>query len=216
LDDELFFRVVFTILWVAFIVNLTWIRHNARVPRSGAPDGQKERQEMQLHTIVLAIFGPLWFGGIILYIFLPSSIAFLAIPIPDWFRMIMACVTALSIPFIIWAYRTIGKNWVHALDPSKFLNSEKGVLVTGGPYRCVRNPIYGGSFVFIIAMSLLASNLLLLLPSLFLITVIYMQIPKEESMLIDRFGDEYREYMKRTPRIIPRLIRGRAMAKKTA
>ena len=43
--------------------------------------------------------------------------------------------------------------------------------------------------------------------------VIYMQISGEEAMLIERFGDEYREYMKRTPRLIPRLrekhLRGR-------
>jgi protein-S-isoprenylcysteine O-methyltransferase Ste14 len=50
-----------------------------------------------------------------------------------------------------------------------------------------------------------AANLLLVLPALALVTIIYMQIGKEEKMLIDRFGDEYREYMKRTPRFIPKL-----------
>ena len=53
-------------------------------------------------------------------------------------------------------------------------------------------------------MALVATNWLPLLPALVLITIIYAQIPKEELMLIDRFGDEYREYMKRTPRIIPK------------
>ncbi|MGA2199614.1 MAG: hypothetical protein ABSG45_06720 [Nitrososphaerales archaeon] len=50
----------------------------------------------------------------------------------------------------------------------------------------------------------MAANWLLLLPALVLITTIYGQIPKEERMLMDRFGEEYREYMKRTPRIIPK------------
>jgi len=76
--------------------------------------------------------------------------------------------------------------------------------VTSGPYHYVRNPIYLRSFVFITAMALVATNWLPLLPALVLITIIYAQIPKEELMLIDRFGDEYREYMKRTPRIIPK------------
>jgi protein-S-isoprenylcysteine O-methyltransferase Ste14 len=53
-------------------------------------------------------------------------------------------------------------------------------------------------------MALVAANWLLLLPALVLIAIIYGQIGNEELMLIDRFGDEYREYMKRTPRIIPR------------
>jgi protein-S-isoprenylcysteine O-methyltransferase Ste14 len=104
-------------------------------------------------------------------------------------------------------YRTLGKNWVHALDPSKFLQRDREALVTSGPYRYVRNPIYLGAFTFIIALALVASNWLLLLPALVIITIIYGQIPKEELMLIDRFGDEYREYMKRTARIVPRFRR---------
>jgi len=49
-----------------------------------------------------------------------------------------------------------------------------------------------GSFTFIIALALVASNLLILIPALVLIAIIYMQISKEEQMLLDRFGDEYR------------------------
>jgi protein-S-isoprenylcysteine O-methyltransferase Ste14 len=55
-----------------------------------------------------------------------------------------------------------------------------------------------------VALALVAANWLLLLPALVLIAMIYGQIPREELMLIDRFGDEYREYMKRIPRIIPK------------
>ncbi|HUK50893.1 MAG TPA: ParB N-terminal domain-containing protein [Terriglobales bacterium] len=39
-----------------------------------------------------------------------------------------------------------------------------------------------------------------------IIMAIYMRISGEETMLIERFGDEYSEYMKRTPRLIPSLI----------
>jgi protein-S-isoprenylcysteine O-methyltransferase Ste14 len=153
--------------------------------------------------VALALFGPFWFGGIVLYILVPSWIILLSIPLPDWFRLIMVGVTALSIPFVFWGYRTLGKNWVHALDPTKFVRRERETLVTSGPYRYVRNPIYLGSFVFIVALALVAANWLLLLPSLALISIIYAQVPKEERMLAERFGDDYREYMKRTPRMIP-------------
>ena len=78
--------------------------------------------------------------------------------------------------------------------------------MTSGPYRYVRNPIYLGSFTFIVSLSLVAANWFILLPSLALILLIYGQIEREEAMLIERFGDEYREYMKRTPRLIPRLL----------
>jgi protein-S-isoprenylcysteine O-methyltransferase Ste14 len=55
-----------------------------------------------------------------------------------------------------------------------------------------------------LAQALVAANWLILLPALVTTTLFYTQIGKEETMLIDRFGDEYREYMKRTPRFIPR------------
>lgn len=202
--NELLFRVLFTVLWVIFIGNITRVRYSLREPKSEQPVGQAVKHERELHVVALALFAPFWFGGVILYIFIPSWIMSLSIPLPDWFRMVMAGVTAVGIPFILWAYRTIGKNWVHALDPSRFLQRKEETLVTRGPYRYVRNPIYLGSFAFIVAMALLAANWLLLLPSLVLITIIYLQIPKEELMLTEKFGDEYREYMRRTPRIIPK------------
>jgi protein-S-isoprenylcysteine O-methyltransferase Ste14 len=205
--NELVFRILFAVLWLVFIANLTWVRYSSREPKSDQPKEQPAPHERQLHLVALALFAPFWFGGIALYIFLPTWISFLSFPLPDWFRLIAVCVTALSVPFILWGYRTIGKNWVHALDPSEFQQRKGETLVTSGPYRYVRNPIYFGSFVFIIAMALLAANWLLLLPALVIVTIIYAQIPKEELMLTNRFGDEYREYMRRTPRIIPRLKR---------
>ena len=203
--DELVFRIVFTVLWLVFIVNLTWVRYSTRQPKQEAQTTQTKQQqkEKQWHTVALALFAPFWFGGIILYIFIPSLIAFISIPLPDWFRLVMGGVALLSIPFTLWSYRTIGKNWVHALDPSEFTQKKDNKLVTVGPYRIVRNPIYLGSFTLILSLALLASNWLILIPSVAIIPLIYTRISGEEQMLLDRFGDEYREYMRKTPRIIP-------------
>ncbi len=196
------FRALFAILWLFFIANLCWIRYSAW--REKTKQTKTALHASWIHILGLIIFAPFWFGGIILYIFLPAWIAFLSIPLPDWLRFIMVGISAVSIPFILWGYQALGKNWVHALEPSEF-KKDDGTLVTNGPYRYVRNPIYLGSFVFIIAMALVAANWLLLLPALVLICIIYAQIPNEESMLVKKFGDEYRGYMERTPRLIPRL-----------
>jgi protein-S-isoprenylcysteine O-methyltransferase Ste14 len=205
--DELLFRILFTLLWVIFIANLSWIRYSswAGEPKGRAPAARADLPQSRLHILALALFAPFWFAGIILYILIPGWIAFLSFPLPDWLRFIMAGVAALSLPFTLWGFRTLGRNWVHALEPSAFLKKKQAALVTGGPYRYVRNPIYLGCFVFIIALALLAANWLLLLPALVLISIVYAQIPGEERMLEKRFGDEYREYMERTPRIIPGL-----------
>lgn len=203
--NELIYRIIFTALWVVFIVNLTWVRYSQRQPKSKQQPTQQAKKEQLWHTIALALFGFFWFGGIILYILAPNIIAFLSIPIPDLLRIAMVVVTAFSIPFVVWSYRTIGKNWVHALEPSQFMQKKDDKLVTTGPYKYVRNPIYTGSFTFILALALVASNLLILIPAIAVIVLIYTQIGNEEHMLLERFGDEYREYMKSTPRLIPKL-----------
>jgi len=202
--NELLFRAMFIVLWLIFTANLTWVRYSARGSTGKQSIDQSARRESRLHIVALAMFAPFWFGGIILYTILPAWIAFLSISLPDWFRLVMLGVAALSILFTLWGYRTLGKNWVHALEPSKFQQRKRETLVTSGPYHYVRNPIYLGAFTFIVALALVAANWLVLLPALVLITIIYRQISREEAMLIDRFGDEYREYMKRTPRIIPK------------
>jgi protein-S-isoprenylcysteine O-methyltransferase Ste14 len=59
--------------------------------------------------------------------------------------------------------------------------------------------------VFSIAMALLTLNLLIVLFSI-LISISFPSVARqEELMLIDTFGDDYRAYMKRTGRFLPRL-----------
>jgi protein-S-isoprenylcysteine O-methyltransferase Ste14 len=203
--NELLFRIIFSTLWLIFFANLVWVRYSSRESTSKASIDQTARHGRRLLIVVaLALLAPFWFGGIILYPVFPSLIMFLSIPLPDWFRLIMAGVAALSVPFTFWGYRTLGKNWVHALEPSKFPQRKRETLVTSGPYHYVRHPIYLGAFTLIIALALVAANWLVLLPDIAIITLIYMQIGGEEKMLIARFSDEYREYMKRTPRLIPK------------
>jgi protein-S-isoprenylcysteine O-methyltransferase Ste14 len=215
MTSELFFRVAFSILWIIFFTNAAWVRYSSREYSVNKPVERASRREgrLRIADVALLSFAPFWFGGIVLYAILPGWVTFLSIPLPDWFRLIMVVVGLLSITFAFWGYRTLGTNWVHALEPSKFHQKAEDALVTTGPYRYVRNPIYLGAFSLIVAQGLVAANWLVLLPALPIIMVIYTQISGEEAMLIERFGDEYREYMERTPRLVPRLlqkhIRGR-------
>jgi protein-S-isoprenylcysteine O-methyltransferase Ste14 len=112
----------------------------------------------------------------------------------------MVGVAVLGILLLSWGYSALGKNWFPSVSGVR----RDTVLVTSGLYGLVRHPIYLGAFVFLAALALLAANSLILLPTLALLALLYTSIGEEEAMLIDRFGDEYREYMKRTPRFIPR------------
>jgi protein-S-isoprenylcysteine O-methyltransferase Ste14 len=202
--NELIFRVIFSTLWIIFIAGVAWARYSTREYTDKQPTDQTARHERRLYIVARASLAPFWWAGIILYLILPSWALFLSIPIPDWFRLIVVSVTALSILFTLWSWWTLGKNWVHLLDPSTFRQRKTVTLVTSGPYHYVRHPMYLGGFTFLVGQALVAANWLILLCAVATTTLFYMQIGKEEAMLIDRFGDEYREYMKRTPRFIPK------------
>ena len=68
-------------------------------------------------------------------------------------------------------------------------------LVTGGPYRFTRNPIYLGFFLIYLGFTLLAGTLWGLIASPFLLlTITNAVIHAEEIYLDGKFGEQYREY----------------------
>jgi protein-S-isoprenylcysteine O-methyltransferase Ste14 len=67
--------------------------------------------------------------------------------------------------------------------------------------------MYTALFTFFIASSLISANWLFILLAMVTIIGLYTRIGKEEIMMIEKFGDEYRDYMKRTGQFLPRLIR---------
>lgn len=78
-------------------------------------------------------------------------------------------------------------------------------LVTSGPYRYVRNPIYIGGWSMIAAISLLMPPTGALL-AMILVTVFYLRlIFAEEAFLESRLGATYGQYLRAVPRIVPRL-----------
>ena len=194
--EELFFRVMFLILWLIFFVSLTVVSYSAK----GSARRQTTRHEGRLRVTAL-ILAVVYFGGSLFYMSLPSWVMFLSVPLPDWFRLTMVGVAVLGPSWVLWGYWVLGKNWAPSVSGVR----RDTVLVTTGLYGIVRHPIYLGLFISLTALALMAANLLVLLPTLALLIVLYASIAEEEVILIDRFGDEYREYKKRTPRLIPKL-----------
>jgi protein-S-isoprenylcysteine O-methyltransferase Ste14 len=80
-------------------------------------------------------------------------------------------------------------------------------LVTSGPYRFVRHPFYLSGLVSLVGGSLATANWFLLLAGLLPLGFLVVRTKTEEQKLIERFGDEYRNYMARTGRFFPRFGR---------
>jgi protein-S-isoprenylcysteine O-methyltransferase Ste14 len=72
------------------------------------------------------------------------------------------------------------------------------------PYRWVRHPFYVTAALLMGSVTLITANWLIGVNSVLVLILLAVRTPKEEQMLIERFGDEYRGYMVRTGRFFPR------------
>ena len=91
------------------------------------------------------------------------------------------------------------------LGSSRLVIAEGQRLVTDGLYRRIRHPLYVGEITRNLGFTLILTSgygfALVLLGSMFLL----FRIRREERMMLDEFGDEYREYMAHTWRLIPHI-----------
>ncbi|UCH03139.1 MAG: isoprenylcysteine carboxylmethyltransferase family protein [Candidatus Bathyarchaeota archaeon] len=77
-------------------------------------------------------------------------------------------------------------------------------LITTGVFRYIRHPIYAGGFLGVIGLYLSFRSILILTSiSLIHFFVIRYRLLFEEQLLLQEFGDHYKNYMKRTKRLIP-------------
>ncbi len=81
-------------------------------------------------------------------------------------------------------------------------------LTTTGPYRLIRNPLYAGSFLMMIGFCSLLNNPLDLWLILGPIAILYVvKIRQEERLLAKLFPDEWPDYARSTPRLLPWRVR---------
>jgi protein-S-isoprenylcysteine O-methyltransferase Ste14 len=112
----------------------------------------------------------------------------------DW---IGAALTVGGIAFAVWARVHLGRNWSSA--PAR---KEGHDLVTSGPYRQVRHPIYTGIILATFGGAMTGSVLGLALFVIVSITF-FRRVGAEEQIMRDLFPAEYAAYSSRTKRLIP-------------
>jgi len=74
--------------------------------------------------------------------------------------------------------------------------------VTQGAYRISRHPIYFSSFLTFVGIGIASASWVIMLCALLWIVFLNVAAHTEEHFLVEQYGDDYREYMNRTPRWI--------------
>jgi len=160
---------------------------------------RSERPLLVLARVVLTL--PL-FGGIFTYLLNPDWMEWASFAAPLWSRWTGVALGLLTVPSAYWVFSSIGVNISETV-----LTKEHHELVTHGPYRWIRHPLYTTGLALIVAIGLMASNwFILLFAFIALIGIRLVVIPTEEGALLDSCGVEYRNYMHGTGRLCPRVF----------
>jgi len=106
-------------------------------------------------------------------------------------------VQVAALLLIVWARLTFGRRSFHAsADPTP------GGLVTTGPYRFIRHPIYTAACLFVWAGVLLNWSVLAGLLGVVLLVGAFVRMLCEERLVVAAYP-EYREYARSTKRMVP-------------
>ena len=144
--------------------------------------------------------GALFFAGLIAYLVNPSVMRWAFLPLPGKVRALGVAAGIGGGLLMTWALRSLGRNLTDTV-----VTRENHTLVQTGPYRWVRHPFYDAVALLILSAVLIASNAFLLLTGAAALALIWIRTKREEELLLARFGNQYRAYMIRTGRFLPKL-----------
>jgi protein-S-isoprenylcysteine O-methyltransferase Ste14 len=100
----------------------------------------------------------------------------------------------------LWCYRAMGDAWRIGVN-----KNEKNALITLGPYRSIRHPIYAFQIVMLIGAFLLLPTILSLAILLFHFICVRIKATDEEAYLLAIHGEPYKAYLSRTGRLFPKI-----------
>ncbi|MDK1493514.1 protein-S-isoprenylcysteine O-methyltransferase [Sinorhizobium sp. 7-81] len=122
-------------------------------------------------------------------------------PAQPWAVALGALIFATAMWVFRKTHKELGRNWSISLEIR-----DKHELISRGPYALVRHPMYTSFLLMGVGQAFLLSNWVIGLAGLVGFAVLFfLRVDKEERMMLEIFGAQYRTYMARTKRIIPYL-----------
>lgn len=191
------FNSLFKIVYFVELLLITVVRSagTTKFRRLAIPDDHSTAQDKFL----------LAFNGVgmiipILYVF-SGWLDFADYSLPAWMSWAGAVLFA-GAAVLLWAtHRAMGQYWT----PTLGLRADHQ-LITDGVFRYIRHPMYAAHLLWALAQPLILTNWIagfsFLIPQ---IAQYWLRVEPEEQMMLEHFGREYRDYMKKTGRFFPRL-----------
>jgi protein-S-isoprenylcysteine O-methyltransferase Ste14 len=198
MDIESAFRMITFVVFLMIFSISSYYRKRAR------ENGEviKRREEGIIVLVLRLALALPFFVSLLIYIFYPGWLMWAQFPIPIWLRLFFIFLMIFCVPFIWWVFRSIGQNISETV-----LTKTYHELVTHGPYRWIRHPLYASTLLLLLSISIVANNWFLFAYwCLASIIFRYLVIPIEEKRLIEAFDEKYKDYQKRTGALIPKVF----------
>jgi protein-S-isoprenylcysteine O-methyltransferase Ste14 len=175
-------------LWVA------WTTYWLVASRTAKQDRRQESAlSRALHIVPLMIAAwLLWtphLSGVLGERFLPDA------PATFWIGF---ALTALGLLFTVWARVVLGRNWSGIVTVK-----QDHELITAGPYRFVRHPIYTGLLAAFAGSAIARGEWRGVLAVLIVFAGLWRKLKLEERWMIETFGDAYVRYREKVRALIP-------------
>jgi len=200
MTTESIFRVAFWILLAGVFVMRIYF--SLKVRQAGErlmPDREAVQREGRGMFIIRVVMGFVLLGWLILYAINPTWMKVLSVPFPNWLRWLGFALGLASLGFWSWTQVALGKEW----SPQLQLRKEHH-LVTTGPYARIRHPLYTAMIGYGTSLALVTANWLFIIFAIIATGLTFARVPKEEQMLIQKFGENYKAYMQKTGRFFPK------------
>jgi protein-S-isoprenylcysteine O-methyltransferase Ste14 len=206
MDTETIFRIILPFLMITFVAHRGYY-----VRKYGKEENTLKKREDGPATKLAGILGVIGLISILAYVINPTWLSWASFSLPLWLRWAGVGTAILGFALLQWAQNTLGKNWS---DTPRMIKEQ--ALITSGPYQSIRHPIYT-AFLLIMGSTLLISANWLIGLSWIGMTVLEIasRIGFEESLMLEYFGDQYRDYMKRTGQLLPQLLKPQSPAAST-
>ena len=186
------YRYLFPAMW------LTWLGYWLAAARNVKVTARSESHVSRLlHLVPLAIAAAL---------LMPPRTAIPVLgerflPLGRWPFWLGAALTLAGLLLAVWARAHLGANWSGTVTIKQ--NHE---LITSGPYRFVRHPIYSGLLLAFVGTALARAEWRGVLAVVLVVWALWRKLRTEEQRMREHFGPAYDEYARRTPALIPFIL----------
>ena len=197
MGDELIFRLALAV--IGSVYGAIRVYYTAAALRS---DRRFFRRTGDLRQLLFGSLGFAMIVPVVVYVFAPTQLSWAALPIAAIWRWLGVGLGVVGIFLLLWVHHTLGSNF-----SVPGITKECQRLVTVGPYRWVRHPMYTVLLLIMLVYFLISANWFIGATGIgWIVGTVALMVREEEELMIAKFGDEYRGYMRRTGRLFPRVF----------